>query len=155
MPEIAFIKFDGIDAESNVKGHDGEADVLQFDHSVSKEVDPLDCSKVRSDRRHGTASIVKYMDKATPLLHQALCQGKTIDKITIKWFRQPAEGSGEPEHYFTHTFDKCIVTSVRPSMSNALDGGRSGHMETIEWGYRQLEWTSETGGTTFADEVRT
>ncbi|QDU61517.1 Major exported protein [Planctomycetes bacterium Pan216] len=155
MPEIAFCTIEGVEGESNVKDQEGNIDVLQFDHDVSKDVDPLDCSKVRSDRRHSSASFIKYMDKATPVLFQKLVQGETIPSIEIKWYRQPADGSAEPEHYFTHKFESCIITSVRPSMSNALEGGPSGHHECVEFGYRQLTWTSETGGTEFTDEIRT
>ena len=156
MPEIAYMTIDDIDGESNVKDHKDEIEVLAFDHKVSKEVDPLDCSKVRSDRRHGQASVIKLFDKATPLLHQKLCEGGTIDNIEIKWYRQPDGGGSDPEHYFTHTFEKCIITSVIPNMPNALDPEKKkfGHMETVEWGYQQLTWKSETGGTEFTDDVR-
>ena len=156
MPEVAFMKIDGVDGECNVKDHKDEIEVLEFNHAVSKEVDPLDCSKVRSDRRHGQASVVKLFDKATPLLHQKLCEGSTIDQIEIKWYRQPEGGGSDPEHYFTHTFKNCIITSVEPNMPNALDPTKKefGHMEKVEWGYKQLTWTSESGGTEFSDEVR-
>ncbi|QDU61519.1 Major exported protein [Planctomycetes bacterium Pan216] len=155
MPEVSFMYIEGIEGESNHKDHEGAIDVLQYDHQVSKEVDPLDCSKVRSDRHHGSVSVLKYMDKASPDLAKSLVQGATIPSIEIKWYRQPADGDTEPEHYFTIKFSDVIVTSYRPSMSNALDGGRSGHLECMEFGYREVTWTSETGGTEFTDEVRT
>ena len=157
MPEIAFVEIDGVEEEdyfSNVKGQEGKLLVLQFDHDVSKEVDPLDCCKVRSDRHHGQASILTYQGKSTPELNKLLCEGGTVPQIQIKWYRQPDGSSGDPEHYFTHTFKDCIVTAVRPAMSNALSGGDSGHMLTFTFGYKQLTWTSETGGTEFSDEVR-
>ncbi len=156
MPEIGFMKIDGIDGESNVKDHDGEIEVLAFNHELTKEVDPLDCSKVRSDRHHGMASIVKMFDKATPLLHQKLCEGGTIDQIEIKWYRQPEGGGSDPEHYFTHKFVDCIITRMEPYVPNALDPSfrDQGHMEKVSWGYKQLTWTSESGGTEFTDEVR-
>ena len=120
MPEIAFVEIDGVEEEeyfSNVKGQEGKLLVLQFDHDVSKEVDPLDCSKVRSDRHHGAASILTYQGKSTPELNKLLCEGGTIGQIQIKWYRQPEGSSGNPEHYFTHTFKDCIITAVRPAMS--------------------------------------
>ena len=78
MPEIAFVEIDGVEEEeyfSNVKDQEGKLLVLQFDHDVSKEVDPLDCSKVRSDRHHGAASILTYQGKSTPELNKLLCEG--------------------------------------------------------------------------------
>ncbi|MCP5069579.1 MAG: type VI secretion system tube protein Hcp [bacterium] len=156
MPEIAFMFVDGIDGESNVQNQDKAIEVLTFDHEVVKEVDPLDCSKVKSDRRHGVANVTKYFDKATPLLHMKLCEGGSIKKIEIKWFRQPEGGGSDPEHYFTHTFLDCIVTSLKPHMDNALDPTKKefGHMELMSWGYKQLTWKSVTGGTEFADKIR-
>ena len=155
MPEVGYMVVDDIDGESNIKDHEDEIEVLQFDHEVNKAVDPLDCSKVTGDRRHGTVQVTKIYDKATPLLNQKLCEGGTIGQIEIKWFRQPADGS-DPEHYFTHTFKDCIVTGVRPWMPNALDPSMNSykHMEVLTFGYKQVTWKSETGGTEFADEVR-
>ena len=111
---------------------------------------------MRSDRRHHQFEVVKIFDKATPLLFQAVCQGKKIKKVEIKWFRQPAEGSGDAEHYFTMTFEDVIATSVRPWMPNALDPAmrQFGHMETVTFGYGKVAWKSETGGTEFTDESR-
>lgn len=155
MPEIGFL-FCEIEGESNVKGQDKAIEVIQFDHSVKKDVDPLDCSKVKSDRRHGEASVVKYFDKASPLLAQKLCEGGTIPEIKIKWFRQPEGGGSDAEHYFTHTFTDCIITRLEPHVPSALDPTKDkyGHMEQVHWGYKQLTWTSETGGTEYTDEVR-
>lgn len=156
MPEVAFMKIDGIDGESNVKNQKNMVEVLGFSHEVSKEVDPLDCRQVRSDRRHRQFEVVKRFDKATPLSAQAVCQGKKINQVEIKWYRQPADGGSDPEHYFTHTFKDVIITSIRHWMPNVLDGSKKelGHMETVSFGYGQLTWKSETGGTEFQDDVR-
>ena len=154
MAEVSFCYIDGIEGECNVAGQEGSVEVRAFNHDVRVQVDPLDCSKVRSNRMHGTAALTTDLDKSFPLLMQKLCTGQTVDSISIKWYRQPPEGGEDQEHYFTHKFDKCIVTSVRPLMKSATDGGRTGHMFSFEFGYRQCTWTSETGGTEFLDEVR-
>jgi type VI secretion system secreted protein Hcp len=155
MAEVSFMKIDGIDGESKIKGQDAKIDVLEFEHEVSKAVDPLNCARVTSDRHHGKVKIVKTFDKASPLIYQKLCQGGTISEIKIEWFRQPASGGSDPEHYFTHTFKDCIITAVRPYMRNVRDSqyDKFGHMECVEWGYKQVTWTSETGGTEFVDET--
>ena len=156
MPEIAFMTVDDIDGESNVANQSDKIEVLAFDHEVIKEVDPLDCSVVVSDRRHGQATVLKRFDKASPLLNQKLCEGGTIPEIMIEWYRQPEGGGSDPEHYFTHTFNDCIITRVEPYMPNALDPvfAQQGHMEKVTWGYKQVTWKSETGSTEFTDEVR-
>ncbi len=156
MPEVAYMTIDGIQGESTAKGQKNNIDVLAFNHSVYKEVDPLDCSKVRSDRRHASVQIVKQFDKATPLIFQKLCQGGTISKIEIKWYRQPKGSGSSPEHYFTCTYKDCIFTRVEPFMPNALDPATReyGHMEKVTFGYREVTWKSETGGTEFADDMR-
>ncbi len=156
MPEVAFMKVDGIAGESNVKNQKDMIEVLAFSHEVSKEVDPLDCRKPKGDRRHKQFEVVKIYDKASPLLAQALCQGKKVNQVEIKWFRADPDGGSDPQHYFTHTFVDCIVTSVRLWMPNALDGATRnfGHMESVAFGYGQITWKSETGGTEFKDDVR-
>ena len=154
MAEVAYCYIDGIEGECNIKGQEGAVEVRAFHHEVAKQVDPLDNSKVRSDRHHGTVTITTDLDKSFPLLMKALCNGETIANIEVKWFRQPPEGGSDPEHYFTHKFDKVIVTGVRPLMKSATEQGRSGHRFSFDFGYRQITWTSETGGTEFLDEQR-
>jgi type VI secretion system secreted protein Hcp len=154
MAEVAFCYIDGIEGECNKQGHTGAVEVRAFHHEVAKQVDPLDNSKVRSDRHHGSVTITTDLDKSFPLLMKALCNGETINQIKVEWYRQPAEGASEPEHYFTHTFSKCIITGVRPLMKSATEQGRTGHMFSFDFGYRQVTWTSETGGTEFLDEQR-
>lgn len=156
MPEISFMTVTDIDGESNVQDQSDKIEVICFSHEVSKETNPLDCSVVVQDRRHGAATVLKRFDKASPLLNQKLCEGGTIDEIKIEWYRQPDGGGSDPEHYYTHTFVDCIITKMEACMPNALDPlfDRQGHMERVSWGYRELTWKSETGSTEFADQVR-
>lgn len=154
MAEVAYCEIAGIPGECNVSGQEGKVEVRAFHHEVSKQVDPLDNSKVRSDRHHGSVTITTDLDKSFPPLMQKLCQGETVDQIEVKWYRQPAEGSATPEHYFTHTFKKCIVTGVRPLMKSATEMGRTGHMFSFDFGYRQIIWDAPVGGTNFEDAQR-
>jgi len=62
---------------------------------------------------------VKFYDKSSPLLYQALCTGEHFKDVTLKWYR--IASTGQEEHYFTTLLEDAILVAIRPFMPNALD----------------------------------
>lgn len=157
MKEGAYMTISGPDiaGSCNYEGHEDTIEVLHFNHWVARPLDPADISRTSGEREFGLVSIKKDVDKSTPLLVKACCEGQTIEKIEIKWYRQPEEGSTEAQHYATNIFEKCLIAGVRPSMAGGTGGG-AGHAweEIIDFGFRQATWRIEDGGIEFQDSVR-
>lgn len=154
MAEVAFCAIDGIRGDCNVAGQEGTLEVREFKYCVESEVDPLDCSRVVGKRRHGQVFIRTFLDQSYPLLLQALVESRTIDIIVVDWYRQPEDGSSDPEHYFEIEFEKCVIISISPLMSDATKGDSTGHCFNLTFGFRQVTCESITGGTTATDDFR-
>lgn len=150
-----FIRDPQIEGSCNYQGQEGAIEVLSFHHHVVRPVDPHDKSRPAGERIHGTVTIQKMLDKSSPLLIQACSQGRTLGNIRIMWYRQPVEGSTDPELYFVHDFNNCMISAIRPSMAGGTGGG-AGHdwMEVVDFGYRQASWTLPSYGVEFNDSVR-
>jgi type VI secretion system secreted protein Hcp len=99
--------------------------------------------------------VVKFFDKSSPLLYQALCTGEHFSDVTLKWYR--IDATGQEEHYFTTMLEDAIIVSMRPYMPDALDPEKEsyGHMEEVSFTYRRITWTFEDGGITATDDWET
>lgn len=140
----ALVKIDGIQGEDR-----GSTILLGFSQTVQRRTDPHDQARFTGDRQNSLVTIVKAVDGATPLLHQAVVEGRRIRQVEVAWYRlQPNE---EAEQYFTYAFKDCVVASVRDYTDNS-DGFR--FLEAVTFGCRQIVWKSETTGTEYADDLR-
>jgi len=77
-----FIKFDGVDGEATDKDHKGWIDILSVSHSVV----PRDAASghATGKRQHKPLTITKPIDKASPILAEALASGKALSNVTIE-----------------------------------------------------------------------
>jgi len=128
--------------------------VEAFNHQVSMPRDPQ-TGLASGKRRHEPMSVVKFYDKSSPLLYQALCTGEHFKDVTLKWYR--IASTGQEEHYFTTLLEDAILVAIRPFMPNALDKETEqyGHMEECSFTYRRITWTFEDGGVTATDDWST
>lgn len=153
MIEGAFLTVEPkIDGSCNYKGHEKEIEVIHFNHWIARHIDPDNPSN-KSERQHGMVSIVKHVDKSSPIWSKKLCSGETIDKITIKFFKQPETGSEDAQHYLTYEFENCLIASVRVDIAGGT-GEKFEWKEVIDFAYRQITSTVEDGNITFMDDVR-
>ncbi|GMV49627.1 Hcp family type VI secretion system effector [Nitrospirales bacterium NOB] len=147
MPIPAYLEIEGekqgkIEGSCQQKGREGTILVQAFDHKVYIPSDPQ-TGLAAGKRVHGAATITKEVDKASPLLYQALCTGEHLKTITIKWYRIAKDGT--EEHYFTTQFEDGIVIEMHPYMPNCLDKAfvQLGHMEEVSFRYRKAIWRHE------------
>jgi len=128
--------------------------VEAFNHQVSMPRDPQ-TGLASGKRRHEPMSVVKFYDKSSPLLYQALCTGEHFKDVTLKWYR--IASTGQEEHYFTTLLEDAILVAIRTFMPSALDKETEqyGHMEECSFTYRRITWTFEDGGVTATDDWST
>ncbi len=107
-----FLKIDGIPGESQDAKHKDEIDVLSFSFGVT--------NAQRGKGSTNDFSIVKFMDKASPLLFMAACEGDRLPKAIFT-----ARKAGErPQEFLKVTFTDILISSVAP-------GGSTGGQETL------------------------
>jgi type VI secretion system secreted protein Hcp len=155
MPMPCHITFEGenqgaIAGSCIMQGREDTILVEAFNHEVRIPRDPQ-TGLAQGKRIHEPFTIVKFQDKATPLLYQALCTGEHMKEVVLKWYR--IDPTGQEEHYFTTTLKDAIIVNIRPFMPNVLDVQTEayGHMEEVSCTYKEIEWTWEVDGISSSD----
>jgi type VI secretion system secreted protein Hcp len=141
-----FLKLEGIEGESadDQKKNHIEIDSWSTGGSNSGSFDKATgggTSKVSHQDVHFT----KTVDKSSPNLHKALCNGRHIDKATI-FVRKAGEGQKD---YMTITLSPCMVSSYQ--VSHHAGGGMptesfSLNFDKIEYEYKTQDDKGTLGG---------
>ena len=114
-----YLKIDGIDGESMAKGHEKQIEIESFSWGVSNTADSTKAGAGRVGKpKFQDMSIAKMLDKASPLLMQAVASGKAIKTVTL-YGVTTGEASGQT--FMTITLSDVLVSSF--SESGASGGG--------------------------------
>src|SRR5690606_22967576 len=102
-------------------GHEKWIDILSVSQAISR---PMGAGMSGSARHRATATlgdvvVVKQVDKSTPKLAEAICEGKNCKKVVIHLTTSSDGGSGRTP-YLMWEPKNCRVTSN--SVSGATDG---------------------------------
>ena len=140
---------DSVGTLSNANQEDS-IQIQEFELGVEIPTDPQS-GQPTGRRVHKGARVVKYIDKASPLLLQAIATGEQLTTVGIQFFRTAA--SGTQEHYYTVTLTEASLVKCRPYFPNALDPASTSysHMEELHFQYKGIEVTHEVGGTSGSD----
>lgn len=106
-----FLQIEGINGESQKKGHKGEIDIISFSFGAHQQ------GSFHTGGAGGAAgkaeirdiSVMKQVDKSSPELFKACATGKHIKKVVI--YSQKA-GGAEPLVYYKITLEDVIVSSL-------------------------------------------
>jgi type VI secretion system secreted protein Hcp len=133
------------------EGPNGTIETLAFQHEI---VSPRDAASglPTGRRQHKPLTIVKPIDKATPLLHKLLTQNENA-QVVIDFFRKNPQ-TGVQEKYYTITLTDATVSSIRDWKPNTRDlsADRAGDLQEVSFTYRRITWTYKTGGVTHQDD---
>ena len=145
----AFIKFQGVEGESQDKDHVGWCDLTSIQWGVGRAVTPAS-GQPAGKRQHKPISIVKPLDKATPLLMQECSDGKGVDRVEIHLTRVGRDGAQET--YLIINMKDVIITSYDMASGNDASGEPMPPMEQLELTYRNITWTWVEGGAEYSDD---
>ena len=167
MPTPAFIAIEGetqgpitsgaftADSVGNifVEGHEDEIMVQQFDHVVTIPRDPQS-GQPAGQRVHKPFMFTAALDKATPLLYNALTSGEKLTTCELRWYRTAI--SGKQEHFFTMKLEDALVVDINAHMPHCQDPSTQDFTQLITYSlsYRKIEWTHEIAGTSGSDDWR-
>jgi type VI secretion system secreted protein Hcp len=130
-----FLKIDGISGESTDDKHKDWIEVLSYGWGESQMV-----SRTASSSGGGTAervdmqdfSVVKSLDKASPVLALACAEGKHIKEVIIELCR----AGGDKLPYMEYKLGNAIISSF------SVGGGGGGDAtESLTFNYGKIEWT--------------
>lgn len=103
-------------------------------------------------RQYEPLTIVKRIDKASPLLMKALCENQAIEAV-FKFFRPNPTGDGTTEQFYTVGFKKGRINSIKQRVPATMEPATSTHppMEEISFVFHTISWTYTNGGVTHED----
>ncbi len=78
-----YIRFDGLDGEAQDKDHSGWCDALSFSQGQSSAGGGTGATRRRGDVLMEDIVVVKELDKASPKLAEAVCQGEVFPRVEI------------------------------------------------------------------------
>lgn len=147
-----FIKFDGVDGESDVPGHEGEIEVESFSWGMSNPV----TSRSSGGGGAGKVSLQdfhfrKTYDKASPKLFEAVATGKHLTGGILKVDKTPVDGA--PSSFYQIKLSDVLVSSYQTSGNT---GSGVGNDSSLRFG--KIEWltsrpVSPTIGASARDSV--
>ena len=90
--------------------------------------------------------IVKMIDKASPLLHNALVTGEQL-QVELNFFR--IASSGEEELYYTIELENAVLVDIQTRIENVTDPDNAhfSPMEELHINAATITWSHEPGGT--------
>ena len=134
----AFLKIATIPGESTDDAHQDWIEVLSYSHGLSQSGSgSVSSGGARTAERcdHQEFSITKTLDKASPLLALACCNGEHIGEIKLELCR----AGGDKNKYMEYTLNDVIVASVHPNGS--AQGAETLPMEDVTFNYGKITWT--------------
>ena len=134
------------------EGHADEVFCQSFSYHVTIPRDPQSGAPT-GQRVHQPASFIKYVDKSSPLLLQAIASGEIL-QITANFYRTST--AGKQEKYYTLQFTDALLIDFKQYTPIALDPANNPYrdMEEIHFTYRKIEATHEVAGTSGSDDWR-
>ncbi len=122
------------------KGRLGTSVVVGLSHEVISPRDPAS-GLPTGKRQHKPLTITKYIDKATPLLYNALVNNENLTRVLLTYYRPDRDGV--PQVYYTVELRNANVVTINERLLNT---------EMISFTYQRIIWTWTDGGITAEDD---
>jgi type VI secretion system secreted protein Hcp len=130
--------------------HKDEILVQALQTQVAKPIDPQS-GQVTGVRQHKPVTFTKIVDRASPLLWDALCRGEQLT-CELKYYRTTS--GGKQEHYFTTKWEQCVLVDGKNYYPLALleENKAIVHMEDWSFTYKKITWEHTVAGTSGSDD---
>ncbi len=101
-------------------------------------------SLLKSSISHLPLEVLKPVDRASPLLHQALCNKECLE-VTITWFHPDSEGKLQP--YYRLLLEGAQIQAITTEMPDCrLPEKDNWHLyESIRLIYQKITWQQGAG----------
>ncbi|PHR59058.1 MAG: type VI secretion system tube protein Hcp [Arcobacter sp.] len=126
-------------------GHEDEVAIKSFDYGTSTPLNQA--GQISGQRSHQPLSIIKLLDKSSPLLFEASNKGETLTTVELKVYR--TSYMGKQEHFYTITLEDAVISSLTASSNG------SEPLEYLNFSYRKITLRHETSSTSSSDDIRT
>lgn len=146
---------EAIEGDSTVTSMDrtNTIEVLSLEQQVSTAFDRATLTPT-GRRIYLPIRFTKLMDRATPMLRQALAQNQVVAG-SFRWFRPNPSGTGTTQHFFTLAFTGGRITKCTLRLPDTLDPAQAAlaPMEEVELTFATITWTHVPAGVEHIDTV--
>jgi len=112
----AYIKFDGVDGESQDKDHKSWSDLSTFGQGIMQPGGgATGASRRRGDVVLDDIHCTKVLDKASPKIAESICKGKVFPKVEIHLTASTTDAGRAT--YYAYELKNVLVTSYHISGS--------------------------------------
>ena len=167
MPTPAYIKIEG-QTQGNItagaftpksvgnvyqEGHEDEILVQEIKHQVTVPADPQS-GQPTGQRKHKPFIFTSSLNKATPLMYQALVTGEKLPTVEVSWYRTSQEG--KQQHFFTTKLEDAIIVDINTVLPHAQNAENANYTQLVEVAmtYRKITWQHVAAGTEGSDDWR-
>jgi type VI secretion system secreted protein Hcp len=136
-----------------VEGHEDEILAQEIDHAIGTPTDPQS-GQPSGQRVHKPLTFTSALNKASPMLYQALATGEMLPTVEVRWFR--TSGDGKQEHFFTTKLEDATVVDIHTVLPHAQNGDNENYTQLIKTSlaYRKVSWSHVVAGTEASDDWR-
>jgi type VI secretion system secreted protein Hcp len=132
--DAILMKIEGVPGTTQVTGYEGQIELMSYSHGVSMQVtgDVSNTERTSGKSRQQDFHVTQYLDKASPLLNQKLCQATELGDVTITVGRNDG---GAVIPLIIYTLSKTILASV-----SVGGGGGDKPVESVALNYASIKW---------------
>jgi type VI secretion system secreted protein Hcp len=141
------------------KGRESSIMVIATSHEIVSPRDPAS-GLPTGKRMHKPFIVTKELDKASPLLYNALVNNENIPSWELKFWTpqvKAQQGVGTEVNHYTVTLLNANIASINFRMPNNRNPElmRYAEYEEIAFTYQKITWTWVEGGITAEDDWET
>lgn len=139
MATNMYITFDGITGGSTSSAHEGQIEILSWNHGFTQPTSPVRShagSGTVEDATHQNFSFSKYVDSATDDLLKACWTGQQIPSATVTCYRSAGDGTNAQVEYL-----KVVMTHVVVSNFSISGGPGDVPVENVSLDYGIVQYT--------------
>jgi len=158
MPQNAYLTLAGqkqgaINGSVTEKGKENSILVHAFDVEIDSPRDSTS-GLATGKRIHQPITIVKEIDKASPLLWAALVNNENLTTWILRVWTPALPPSGLEKQIYTITLTNASIASIHEAMlDNSIPGNATLPLrEVITFTYQKIQWTWTDGGITASDD---
>ena len=167
MPTPAYISIEGstqgnitqgaftADSVGNVyvEGHEDQILVQAVDHAVTVPTD-IQSGQPSGQRVHRPFKFTSSLNKATPLMYNALASGEMLPTVEVEWYRTSVDG--KQELFFKTKIEDAVIVDITTKLPNAQDENNANYTQLVEvsMSYRKITWSHDVSGTEGSDDWR-
>jgi type VI secretion system secreted protein Hcp len=144
-----------IQGESTISSLD-RADTIEASSAGFNVFTPTDSTGASTGRRvYRPFTVLKRIDKSTPLLFKALVQNELVDRLEAMYFRPDTSGSGAEEKFMTIVLENGRISSIVQTSEDAIVAGQNAPpvMELVSFNFQSITITYVPNGATHTDNL--